>query len=588
MGVRIQELPETTGINKEDVLIVEDGQGTKKGTVKQLDETLGVSQLKEDLGDCVNKLGIYKPLNESGTTTSSGNEKIVENIELVSHRNYTLTATLESPSDKATYIALWSDTIKPEGYIIVLTIPAGELTATRTTLIVGNATDGYITISTDNRTLNWNVTLTDDAEHTNRLDSIEGSISELDENINKISDGKYYKKTDDLSFDIKYTDRADAYATSERISVSYGDIVKTYNKYTPYRQVIAYYNGVLVETVDNVWSYTVPDGVNEIELIVYKNQKNVDDTVIVYHTVKENEYTSNADYSIRKPRVTIIDDDGNVEFYTHLLPIMKKYNVPMVSAYMGDSNPDMQSNTAMMTKEQCKEVVDAGGEIIVHYNPDLTTLSLDEAERIVLKSKNVLKKYGFDSDLIAYSNGTSNPDIRAMVSKYFKAGFTGSYPRVSDTDRTNHDVIPQYFIHREHVGGLYYDSSAITLDYFKALVDECVSNNSWLVLITHSWLMPDGKKKTEFESIDQLGLLEDVIEYIQSLEESTGIKIVTASEGLEMFGNVMQSGDYLGHWNEMTLSAEESAMMGGHNDAGCAINKVGQYDFPTSKKINHN
>ena len=48
MGVRIQELPETTGINKEDVLIVEDGQGTKKGTVQQLDESLGVSQLKEE------------------------------------------------------------------------------------------------------------------------------------------------------------------------------------------------------------------------------------------------------------------------------------------------------------------------------------------------------------------------------------------------------------------------------------------------------------------------------------------------------------------------------------------------------------
>lgn len=51
MGVRIQELPETTGIKKEDVLIVEDGQGTKKGTVQQLDETLGVSQLKEDIDD---------------------------------------------------------------------------------------------------------------------------------------------------------------------------------------------------------------------------------------------------------------------------------------------------------------------------------------------------------------------------------------------------------------------------------------------------------------------------------------------------------------------------------------------------------
>lgn len=48
MGVRIQELPETTGINKEDVLIVEDGQGTKKGTVQQLDDSLGVSKLKEE------------------------------------------------------------------------------------------------------------------------------------------------------------------------------------------------------------------------------------------------------------------------------------------------------------------------------------------------------------------------------------------------------------------------------------------------------------------------------------------------------------------------------------------------------------
>lgn len=48
MGVRIQELPETTGIKKEDVLIVEDGQGTKKGTVQQLDDSLGVSRLIEE------------------------------------------------------------------------------------------------------------------------------------------------------------------------------------------------------------------------------------------------------------------------------------------------------------------------------------------------------------------------------------------------------------------------------------------------------------------------------------------------------------------------------------------------------------
>nr|UVN03853.1 MAG: GDSL-like lipase/acylhydrolase [Bacteriophage sp.] len=69
MGVRIQELPETTGINKKDVLIVEDGQGTKKGTVQQLDEALGVSQLKEDLAN-INKLVISKSFSEQIISTS--------------------------------------------------------------------------------------------------------------------------------------------------------------------------------------------------------------------------------------------------------------------------------------------------------------------------------------------------------------------------------------------------------------------------------------------------------------------------------------------------------------------------------------
>ena len=54
MGVRISELPETTGINKEDLLIVEDGQGTKQGTIQQLDEALEVSKIKEDLNDYKN------------------------------------------------------------------------------------------------------------------------------------------------------------------------------------------------------------------------------------------------------------------------------------------------------------------------------------------------------------------------------------------------------------------------------------------------------------------------------------------------------------------------------------------------------
>lgn len=60
MGVRIQELPETTGISKTDLIIVQDNEATKQGTIQQLDDSLGVSMLSkkfEALGLSVDEEG---------------------------------------------------------------------------------------------------------------------------------------------------------------------------------------------------------------------------------------------------------------------------------------------------------------------------------------------------------------------------------------------------------------------------------------------------------------------------------------------------------------------------------------------------
>ena len=40
-------MPSSNGIKKEDLLIVEDEESTKKGTVQQLDTALGISVLKQ-------------------------------------------------------------------------------------------------------------------------------------------------------------------------------------------------------------------------------------------------------------------------------------------------------------------------------------------------------------------------------------------------------------------------------------------------------------------------------------------------------------------------------------------------------------
>ena len=48
MGVRIAELPSSEGISKTDLIIVQDNEATKQCTVQQLDDSLGVSRLKEE------------------------------------------------------------------------------------------------------------------------------------------------------------------------------------------------------------------------------------------------------------------------------------------------------------------------------------------------------------------------------------------------------------------------------------------------------------------------------------------------------------------------------------------------------------
>ena len=48
MSVRIAELPSSKGISKTDLIIVQDNEATKQGTIQQLDDSLGVSELKQE------------------------------------------------------------------------------------------------------------------------------------------------------------------------------------------------------------------------------------------------------------------------------------------------------------------------------------------------------------------------------------------------------------------------------------------------------------------------------------------------------------------------------------------------------------
>lgn len=162
MGVRIQELPETTGIKKEDVLIVEDGQGTKKGTVQQLYETLGVSQLKEDLGDIVQN-GKYKSRKyynfHHGTIDSSGNESTSDTDYITDYIPVTMGDVIELSNGKSVmrFRCYTSDKVfsNDEGFISGTSYTISKPTTAYVRPLIGadSYTDGCSAVITSTKNL---------------------------------------------------------------------------------------------------------------------------------------------------------------------------------------------------------------------------------------------------------------------------------------------------------------------------------------------------------------------------------------------------------------------------------------------------
>ncbi len=522
-------------------------------------------------------------------------QTVLQNVSVRSGHSYTIHFSLDNPIDQSTGVDIYNTGLSS----FSRNIASGDKTLTVTFTAAIDSDSVYVTIHPNGRCVGYTIDITPEAtDYSEKLRSVDAAIDTATTYENNTRTTLDITKqltfsTGPMGKDGAVNASDSTYLHSGKIPVSAGDVIFNNNRYTPVFKVVTAFTGdtaVAASGAEDTGSFTVPHGIDYVVVSIYADQSQVRDTVM--RTGNHNLVNSASPglgvlmqefaghYSRPKPMVTFIDDDGNVEFYDYLLPIMKKYGIPMVSAYMGDANPDMLSNADMMTAAQCREVVNWGGEVIVHHLP-----AEGSAARIagILKSKQVLEDHGFFSRLVAYSDGVSNKTIRETVCKHFDAAFSGAFPRVSNTDRTNRDCIVQYAIHREPCGGMYYDTSpaARSIAYFQSMIDECVAKNSWLVFTIHSFLMPEGKTLPYASDIDQLELLEEIIQYCLS----RNVSIVTASEGLSVFGNAFTAGDYLGYWNEQTFSGLET--FGSHDVPGCAISKTGQWDFPDSRRIIH-
>lgn len=237
----------------------------------------------------------------------------------------------------------------------------------------------------------------------------------------------------------------------------------------------------------------------------------------------------------RKPIVSFIADDGTITDYTKLKPVVEDKNVPLgigiVTTWMDTSN--------YMTTAQIKEMESLGCEIMSHSHthPNFATLSADEQHYEFAISKQILREKGFNPRCFVYPYNSTNNNSRKALPNYYQAGFakmgqTSNLSPGSQMAGVNAPNIRNREIGRNALGSYFdnategFPSDTTSLEYYKALVDYAAEIGNWLVFVLHSEPM----------NATQVQHFSDIVDYIRS----KNIEIVSPSEGLDTFGNIIE------------------------------------------------
>ena len=225
----------------------------------------------------------------------------------------------------------------------------------------------------------------------------------------------------------------------------------------------------------------------------------------------------NKDIKQKKTLITFSSDDGWLEDYTIVKPILDRYNYPMSVALV----PGFLSNdfTQYISEEQAKEMVDSGWEVVNHSvnNEMLGEISFTKAKYYIDQCHKELTKKGFDVKGIVYPQGSFNDEVLNYVKSIYNYGVS-IIPGYEDSPTNT------YFLNRWH-----FDDANTTFEYYKNIIDKC--EGKWTIFMLHGKYF-----RTNPELIP---VLEQLVEYIHS----KGYECVNYSQGLELYKNTVFAGN---------------------------------------------
>ena len=236
----------------------------------------------------------------------------------------------------------------------------------------------------------------------------------------------------------------------------------------------------------------------------------------------------------RKPMLTIIDDDGHKQFREIYTQFLEK-GIPITCAI--DPVNWIEGNAKFMTWEDVHVLKKLGCEFVVHGNvrwnwPDLSGGYATEQDfrNYVEAAQLAFKEHGLTAyDIGVYPQGHNNIETRNVMHEYFRAciitGPNGAELYSVPPVKTYR--LPRYvFVHDTNENG------HSTLAESKKQIDNIVQDNGWLILCGHSYYA---------------GFNDECIQNLLAMcdyAKEKGVQIVSASDGLDAFGNLMEIGDY--------------------------------------------
>lgn len=213
----------------------------------------------------------------------------------------------------------------------------------------------------------------------------------------------------------------------------------------------------------------------------------------------------------RQPLVSFVSDDGDIEDYTVFKPLFDsygwKFTLAIQTAYVGGRD---KYDRQIMTWDQIHEMYAEGHTIAAHTHthPDLTQLSVSDAEQEMVRSKEELLKRGFDVRHIMYPHGRANDNVYNLARKHYLSG-AGIYPQINRHGCDN-AKIGRFSVNKRDMTEL------------KNAVDQAIDNNAWAVFYIHGY---------EAREPGFMNKLTELMDYIKN----RNIKVVTYDDGYDYF-----------------------------------------------------